>query len=278
MFAGQQHFANLFDGIAFVAHFLHFLAGPVFGGVGHGVATVAVCFHFQNIGAFAGPAVRGRFFGGFLDGQHVHAVDDFTGDAEGFATGIEIGGRGGAFLGCAHGVLVVFDHENHRQFPQGGHVECLVNLALVCSAVAEIGEGHVVVAFVFVRKGKARAKGDLCRNDAVAAVEILFFREHVHGATLALGIAALAARQLSHDAVGVHAAGQHVAVIAVGGDAFVTVFGRSLKADNNGLLSDVEVAEAADETHSIELTGLFLESTDQQHVLVVTQQLLSGDI
>jgi hypothetical protein len=39
----------------------------------------------------------------------------------------------------AHGVFVVLDDVDHRQLPELGHVEALVDLALVGRAVAEIG-------------------------------------------------------------------------------------------------------------------------------------------
>ena len=91
----------------------------------------------------------------------------------------------------------------------------------------------------------------------------------MHRAALAFGIPAFAARQLGHDAVGVHAAGQHVAVIAVRGDALVAFLGGGFQPDDNRFLPDVKVTEAPDQTHAIQLAGLFLESPDQQHVTVV---------
>ena len=45
----------------------------------------------------------------------------------------------------------------------------------------------------------------------------------MHRAALALGIAAAAAGQFRHHALGVHAAGQHVAVVAVAGDDLVAL-------------------------------------------------------
>ena len=65
-----------------------------------------------------------------------------------------------------------------------------------------------------------------------------------------------------------------MAVIAVGGDDGVALLGRGLHADHHGLLADVEVAEAADQAHAVELAGLFLEAADQQHVAIVGEDIL----
>ena len=47
--------------------------------------------------------------------------------------------------------------------------------------------------------------------------------------------------------LGVHAVGEHVAVVAIGGDDLVAALDRHLHADDDGFLADVEVAEAADQ-------------------------------
>jgi len=108
----------------------------------------------------------------------------------------------------AHGVAVVLDDIDHRELPQLRHVETLVDLALVGSAVAEIGQADIVVAAIAVGEGEARAERNLRADDAVAAEEVFGQAEHVHGAALALGIAAAASGQFGHHALGVHAAGQ----------------------------------------------------------------------
>ena len=70
---------------------------------------------------------------------------------------------------------------------------------------------------------------------------------------------------------GIHAAGQHMAVIAVGGDDRVALLERRLDADDDGFLADIEVAETADQPHAVELARLLLEAADQEHVAVVAQ-------
>ena len=61
---------------------------------------------------------------------------------------------------------------------------------------------------------------------------------------------------------------QHVAVVAVGGDHLVAFVQRHLHADDDRFLADIEMAEAADEAHAVELAGLLLEAADQQHVAI----------
>ena len=58
-------------------------------------------------------------------------------------------------------------------FHSVGHVEALVDLALIGRAVAEIGQADAVVAAIFVGEGKPGAERHLGADDAVAAVEIL---------------------------------------------------------------------------------------------------------
>ena len=130
----------------------------------------------------------------------------------------QIGAGRGAIDRGPHAVAVVLDHVDDRQLPQRGHVEAFVDLALIDRAVAEIGHRDQAVVAVMVGEGEAGADRHLRADDAVAAEEILLPAEHVHRAALAVRIAAAAPGQLGHDTLGIHAAGQHVAVVAIGGD------------------------------------------------------------
>ena len=57
-----------------------------------------------------------------------------------------------------------------------------------------------------------------------------------------------------------------MAVIAIGGDDLVAGRSGRLHADDDGFLADIEVAEAADQPHAVELARLLLEAADQKHV------------
>jgi hypothetical protein len=91
---------------------------------------------------------------------------------------------------------------------------------------------------------------------------------------LPFGVPAAATGQLGHNAVGIHAASKHVAMIAVGGDALVAFFCRRFESNYNGFLTDVEMTKATDQTHAIKLACFFFKSPDQQHLAVVMQQIV----
>ena len=207
--------------------------------------------------------------------EHVHAVDLQARNAEAVAALVELVlGRGAVDRG-AHRILVVLDHEDDRQLPQLGHVEALVDLALIGRAVAEIGEADAAIRFIFVPEGEPGAERDLGADDAVAAVESVLDAEHVHRAALALGDAGCAAGQLGHDHFGVDAVSEHVAVVAIAGDdAVLARRQRRLQPDRDRFLADVEMAEAADQAEPVKLAGALLEAADEQHLPVELEQLV----
>ncbi len=66
-------------------------------------------------------------------------------------------------------------------------------------------------------------------------------------------------------------------MVAVSGYDLIALLQGHLHADDNRFLADIEMAEAADRAHSIELAGLFLETADQQHVAQGGQFLFLGE-
>jgi hypothetical protein len=261
------------DRVLLLAHLLDLLLGAVFRRVGHRVAAVAVGQHLEDVGALAAARMGNRLAARLLDRENVHAVDLHAGNAVGLAALVEVGPGRRPLDAGAHAVLVVLDDVDHRQLPQRGHVEGLVDLALVDRAVAQIGQGHAVLVAVFLAEGDTGAERHLGADDAVAAEEAPLAAEHVHGAPLALGVAAGPARQLRHHAARLHAAGQHMPMIAVRGDHRVLRRDHRLHADDDRFLTDIKVAEATDQAHAVHLPGLFLETPDQQHVAVVRAEL-----
>jgi hypothetical protein len=59
-----------------------------------------------------------------------------------------------------------------------------------------------------------------------------------------------------------------VAVVAIACYHLIAGATHRLQAHGDGLLANVEVAEAPDQAHAVELAGAFLEAADEQHVAV----------
>ena len=268
----------MFDGVLFILHLLHFFARPVFCRVRHRMPPVPIGHHFQNVRPLPCTARSHRLFTRRFHRQNIHAVNLLALDAIGRAPPEQRGRFGRPLHARAHRVVVVFNHEYHRQVPQLCHVIGLVHLPLVRRPVAEIGKRHIVIAQILVRKGEASPQRHLRAHNAMPAIKMLFLGEHVHAAPLTLGIAALTARQFCHNTLRVHPAGQHMAVVAVTRQALVTRFGRSLQAYHDRLLADVQMAKPADQTHAIQLARLFLKPADQQHFAVVFQQVFLRNV
>ena len=90
----------------------------------------------------------------FFHGAHVHAVHLLGRNIKSFAARAQvIGFRRGSRGCCSHGIAVVFDDEDYREFPDAGDVEGFVDLALVSGAVAIIGQRHMVIAAILVGEG-----------------------------------------------------------------------------------------------------------------------------
>src|SRR5215471_4111028 len=238
------------------------------------MAAVTIRHHLKDDRALAGPSVLGAGKPSLMYGENVHAVDLLTRDSICSAAMKQVGARRGAVYRRPHPVSIVLDHVNDRQLPQRSHVEALIDLPLIDRAVPEIGNRDSPICAIVMGKGEPGSDWHLRTDDAVATKEALLPAEHVHRAALAVRIAATTPGQLGHDTLGIHAASQHVSVIAIGRDDRVALPERCLHADDDRLLPDIEVAEAADQPHAVHLPSPLLETPDHQHVTVVSEQLL----
>ena len=91
-------------------------------------------------------------------------------------------------------------------------------------------------------------------------------------------VAMAAAGQFRHYPLGVHAGGEHMAMIAIGGDHLIAFADGHLHPRHHRLLADIEMAEAADEAHAVKLPRLLLKAADQQHEAIGSQFLLGGQL
>src|SRR5690606_15607183 len=109
---------------------------------------------------------------------------------------------------------------------------------------------------------------DLAADDAVAAPVITRRVEIVHRAALALGATRDLAIELGHQRLGVHADGDGVTVIAIGGDHVIVFTHERTAADGDGFLTDVEVEKTADFLGLVGAQTALLEAADTHHLPV----------
>ena len=69
-----------------------------------------------------------------------------------------------------------------------------------------------------------------------------------------------------------------MAMVTVSCDDLVSRLDCQLHADDDCLLADIEVTEAADEPHAVELPGFFLEPADEQHIAIGAKLLLLAEL
>ena len=175
----------------------------------------------------------------------------------------------------AHCHQVVFDDEDARQLVEAGQVQRLVECALVDGAVAEERERYAAGFLVPATECETRSKRNLSADDSVAAVADFAWKQCIDP-PLPREYPPDQAGQLGHHPLRIHPGGEHMAMVAVGGHSLVAVLGRRFDPDDDRLLTDVEVAEPADQTHPVELPGLLLEAADEQHLAIELQQFVLG--
>lgn len=247
-------------------------------GIGHGVAVVTVGHHLDVHGPVASRSEFPDEFHTLLHGKDVHAVNADTGDVVAHLVVVRV--RGVAVDGGTHTVLVVLNAEDHRQFPQTGHVGRLPDLSLVGGTVTVTGDGHVHgltgLGVVLVGKGQPSSERNLCTDDAGTTPEVPGLVVEVHRSALGLGHAAREAEQLADDLLDGAAAGQGDAMASVRGDPIVGRVEGGVDAGGDGLLAVVQVAEAADVLGLVLVVARDLHPAHGVHELEVLHELLLG--
>ena len=247
---------------------LDLLLGAIQLGVVHRVGAEAICAQLEE----AGPATVTHHFrravGRVLHREHVHAVGVPGWHLVGCRLQRQVGLRLRALERRPHRVEVVLAHEQNRQLPQSREVHRLVELALRDRALTEEACGHAPAALQLVGQCEPDGQRQAAADDRVAAVEAAWGVEDVHRAAAAAAAALDAAEHLGHDRLGRDAAGQRVAVLAVGGHDRVVRVERLHAADGHRLLADVQVQEAADLGRAVQLDAALLEAPDAEHLAI----------
>ena len=141
--------------------------------------------------------------------------------------------------GSTHAIAVVFADEQHRQLPQLGQIERFVKLPFGHGAVTKEHDRHPFLAAHLVGQGHAHGHRQMPGDDGVATVEARVLVKEMHRSTTTAGAAFLLAVHLRHDRRCGHAAGQSLAVFAVGGDDIILRTQRFHKPHGYGLFADV---------------------------------------
>ncbi len=146
--------------------------------------------------------------------------------------------------------------------------------ALVDRAVAEEAQHDLVGVAQADRVAHARRHRQVAADDAVAAEVAGGHVVEVHRAALAAADPADLAAQLGHQRPRVGAAGEGVAVVAVGGDEVVVGAQQAHRPHRHRLLADVQVEEAADLPLHVDLGATLLEAPDEEHGPVLRERLV----
>ncbi len=254
-----------------IAVLLHFLLCAILGGVAHAVALVAVGLHLQQGRAIAFAGAVCGLLHGLIHVFHLHAVHGLAGHLVGVAKLVKVFHVAGAFNAGAHRIIVVLDDEDDGQFPCHRHVQGFVEGTLPHGTIAHVAEGHMLLSTVLVCESDARSQRNLPAHDAVASEEVVLLAEHVHRASFALHAARDLAEQFCHHLPGRHAKGDGMHVVTVGGNHLVALLHGLHTARHHGLLTDVEVTEAAYLLLDVKVARPFLELAPEEHVTVPLQ-------
>ncbi len=177
--------------------------------------------------------------GGIFHRQHIHAIHASALYRVAFSLLAYFANGRGPLDGCAHAVLIIFDHPHHRQFPHFGQVERFVEVANVRRAVAHHADDGRIVVLVLERKSQAGCQRQVRAHNGVAAPKIFAHVGQVHRTALAARTACRLAQQFGHHHPGVHAHRQGNAMIAVGGDDMVLRLHSRRRAHAHGFLPNV---------------------------------------
>ena len=147
---------------------------------------------------------------------------------------------------------------------------------LVHRPVPEEAERDLVGAAQADAVAHARGHRQVAAHDAVSPEVAEGDVVEVHAAALAAADPGGLAAELGQERTRVGAAGERVAVVAVGGDEVVVGAQEAHRPDPHRFLSDVEVEEAADLPLDVELGAALLEAADEEHGPVVDERFGSG--
>ena len=175
-------------------------------------------------------------------------------------------------------VEIVLADEDHRQLPDRGEIQRLVEGADIGGAVAEEADRDVLGALVLRAPGGAAGDRQMRADDGVGAHHAVLDRGQMHRAALAAHQAVVALHQLAQHLLDRHAARQRMGMAAIGAEAQIALLHGAGKAGRHRLLAEREMAGALDQVLQEQVVGALLGLAQHDLRPVQLQALGLADI
>ena len=154
--------------------------------------------------------------------------------------------RSGTFGRCGHAIFVVFANKNHRQFPDGSHIQRLVERALIVGPVAEKAHRHIGFAQTFCRQSRPHGNRQTAADNAIGPQIAGLDIGNVHRAATPVAIAGFLAEKFRKHPADIGTFGDAVAMAAMGRGDLVGVGQFHAGGHRTGLLPDRQMHGAMD--------------------------------
>src|SRR5262245_7778997 len=213
-----------------------------------GVRAGAVSFAFEQRRATASAGALNGFAGGLVDCEHIVAIDFEAGQAIRRATLSDTRIARGVLERHFRRELIVLAYEQHGQFPDARQVEAFVKRAVIHRAIAEERDRDVIRFHQLETVARARRLKNARPDDAAGSHQTDLWREQMHGAASTAGATRLATVKLGEKLARIESLGQRMAMSAMRAEDHVVLPKMRANADRNGLLPDVSVTRAVDES------------------------------
>ena len=225
----------------------------------------AIGLAFQQGGTLSLSGSCHRLGSSFVDRHNVIAIHGNAGNAVSCPAIRHI--LDGLMARLAHGnaIIVVLTNENDGELPDRGHIQRLVEGALIGRSVAEEADANLIGSPV--AGGKACAYRDVVTgtHDTVGTQNALVGVGDVHGAALALAVAGFLAKQLRHHELQVAALGYDMTMTAMGAGDIIVIPQAGAHTGGDSFFAKVQMNKSGDLAISKQALCLALKFADADH-------------
>ena len=207
-----------------------------------------------------------RTLRGLTHRENIHAINEFCRNfvSARFLRNVLNGHR--PLERGAHPVAIVFADVDAGDLPQLGHVQRFMEGALVNGGFAKEAERDLIRSLVFTREGQAGSERNLAANNRVSAEKIDLHIKQVHRAAFAARTARGFPIKLCHHSIRRNALRDRLSMLAVARNDIIVLANRRDGADADCLLTDVQMAEAANLAQVVRLGAFLFKAPTQKHL------------